>query len=125
MSCLCRASQSALQVAAQTDGTPAKASATATSCAHGSTDRYVSFQGIDCEGNTRRVMALIDRYTLGGEPVDAFWTYFHKRRAATLGPRFDDLLLLSSFVNPVRELFEAKDDAEGLALLEKLEDECF
>lgn len=102
MTCLCRDSQAAAAT----------------------TDRYVSFQGIDCEGNTRRVMALIDRYTLGGEPMDAFWTYFHKRRNATLGPRFDDLLLLSSFVNPVRELFEAKGDAEGMALLEKLEDEC-
>lgn len=118
MSCICRNSQSAAQAATGGSPTPAPH-------AQGATDRYVSFQGIDCEGNTRRVMALIDRYTLGGEPLDAFWSYFHKRRAATLGPRFDDLLLLSSFVNPVRELFEAKGDAEGLALLEKLEDECF
>lgn len=87
------------------------------------TDRYVSFEGIDCAGNTRRVIERIEAHTRGGN--DPFWSYFQQRRNATRGVRCDDLLLLASFVNPVRELFEAHDDAEGLALLERLEEECF
>lgn len=91
------------------------------------TDRYTTFAGIDCEGNTRRVIARIAQFTLpeGEEAADPFWAYFHRRRHATSGVRCDDLLLLASFVNQVRELFEAHADTEGLSLLDKLEDECF
>jgi hypothetical protein len=94
----------------------------------GAVDRYTTFVGIDCEGNTRRVIDAIRRLTLpeGDEAAaDPFWAYFHKRRHATTGVRCDDLLLLASFVNQVRELFETHDDQEGLRLLDKLEDECF
>jgi N(2)-fixation sustaining protein CowN len=88
------------------------------------TDRYKSFIGIDCEGNARRVMALIDQHTVDLQE-DKFWKYFHGRRHATSGPACDDLLLLASFVNPIRELFETRQDREALTLLEQLEDECF
>lgn len=88
------------------------------------TDRYKSFSGIDCAGNTRRVMAYIDHHTIGLED-HKFWTYFHGRRHATTGARLDDLLLLASFVNPIRDLFESKEDGDALALLDRLEDECF
>lgn len=87
-------------------------------------DRYKSFCGIDCVGNTKRVMALIDHHTRDLQD-DKFWKYFYGRRNATTGPACDDLLLLASFVNPIRELFETRQDQEALRLLEQLEDECF
>jgi hypothetical protein len=90
------------------------------------TDRYVTFLGIDFDGQTRNVMARIDHHTLGeGGQDNAFWAYFRKRRQARSGVQCDDLLLLASFVNQVRELFEAQADEEGLAMLDQLEDECF
>lgn len=86
-------------------------------------DRYRSFQNIDVDGQVQRVMQRIERHT---HPVtDAFWTYFHERRQARSGPRHDDLLLLASFVNPIRDLFEAQDDTQALEWLDQLENECF
>jgi hypothetical protein len=87
-------------------------------------DRYKSFSGIDCAGNARRVMAYIDHHIIGLQD-DKFWRYFQDRRHLTSAAHADELLLLASFVNPVRDLFESKKDAQGLALLDQLEDECF
>jgi hypothetical protein len=39
--------------------------------------------------------------------------------------RCDDQLLLSSFVNQIRELLENQGDEIGLAWLDQLECECF
>ena len=80
-------------------------------------------KGIDFDGLYQRMMKRIALHTEGSD--DAFWAYFYKRRNATTGMRCDDQLLLSSFVNQVRELLEAKDDAQGLEWLDQLENECF
>jgi hypothetical protein len=86
-------------------------------------DRYLSFKGIDFDGQAQRMIERITLHTQGGG--DPFWAYFFQRRSATTGMRYDDQLLLSSFVNQVRELLEAKDDAQGLEWLDQLENECF
>jgi hypothetical protein len=88
------------------------------------TDRYVSFAGIDCTGNARRLMACLDRQlTLPGRH-NAFWEHFNKKRAGSSGPRSDDLFLIHSNINQVREFFEHWADEEALALLTQLEEEC-
>lgn len=87
------------------------------------TDRYRSFKGIDFDGQAARMIARIEAHTQGTD--DPFWTYFFKRRNATQGMRCDDQLLLSSFVNQIRELLEARHDDTGLAWLDQLESECF
>lgn len=86
-------------------------------------DRYRTFKGIDFDGQASRMLERIDSHTRDAN--DLFWTYFNQRRNATEGARCDDLLLLASFVNQIRELFEARDDALGLAWLDQLENECF
>ncbi|MBB2983972.1 MULTISPECIES: N(2)-fixation sustaining protein CowN [Paraburkholderia] len=88
-----------------------------------SADRYRTFKGIDFDGQTRRMMERIEQHTLSSD--DPFWAYFHGRRRATNGPRHDDLLLLASFVNQIRELFESHNDEEGLLWLDQIENECF
>lgn len=87
-------------------------------------DRYVSFQGIDCDGNARRIMDCIDRHLAIPGRSNLFWEYFTKKRAGGSGPRPDDLFLLHSNINQVRELFEAWDDEESMRLLVQLEEEC-
>lgn len=89
----------------------------------GAVDRYRSFKGIDFDGQSNRMMARIKSHTDGSS--DLFWAYFYQRRNATQGARCDDLLLLASFVNQIRELFEAREDALGLTWLDQLENECF
>jgi len=86
-------------------------------------DRYRTFKGIDFGGQASRMLERIDSHTRDAN--DLFWTYFNQRRNATEGARCDDLLLLASFVNQIRELFEARNDALGLTWLDQLENECF
>jgi hypothetical protein len=93
-------------------------------CGCKATDRYVSFQGIDCDGNAQRIMALIERNLAIPGHSNAFWEYFSAKRTGGSGPRPDDLFLLHSNINQVRELFEASADEEALRLLEQLEEEC-
>jgi hypothetical protein len=87
-------------------------------------DRYVSFDGIDCDGNARAVMACIERLLQQPGRSNAFWDYFMQKRSPSSGPKPDDLFLIHSNINQVRDLFEAWDDAAAMALLEKLEEEC-
>ncbi len=87
-------------------------------------DRYVSFDGIDCDGGARRVMACIERVLEQPGRNDAFWDYFMKKRTGGSGPRPDDLFLIHSNINQVRELFETWEDEAAMALLVKLEEEC-
>jgi hypothetical protein len=86
-------------------------------------DRYLSFKGIDFDGQAQRMMERISLHTQGSD--DPLWAYFFQRRNATTGMRCDDQLLLSSFVNQIRELLEGKGDAQGLDWLDQLENECF
>jgi N(2)-fixation sustaining protein CowN len=46
------------------------------------------------------------------------------KRAGGSGPKPDDLLLIHSNINQVRELFETWKDAEAMGLLVKLEGAC-
>nr|WP_207186026.1 N(2)-fixation sustaining protein CowN [Rubrivivax gelatinosus] len=88
------------------------------------TDRYVSFSGIDCAGNARRIIETIDGHLAVPGRRDRFWEYFDRKRAGGSGPRPDDLFLVHSHLNQIREYFEAWDDAAALQLLDQVEQEC-
>lgn len=88
------------------------------------TDRYISFAGIDCAGNARRVMAFIERNMAASGEAQAFWTYFMAKRTPRSGPAPDDLFLVHSYINQIREFFEACGDTEALELLLQVEEEC-
>jgi hypothetical protein len=90
----------------------------------GTTDRYISFEGIDCDGNADRVMACIERLLQQSGCGNAFWDYFMNKRSGGSGPRPDNLFLIHSNINQVRELFENCQDDEALELLFQLEEEC-
>jgi hypothetical protein len=88
------------------------------------TDRYISFEGIDCDGNADLVMAHIERLIAQPGRNNAFWDYFMNKRTGGSGPKPDSLFLIHSNINQVRELFEACEDEEALELLFLLEEEC-
>lgn len=88
------------------------------------TDRYVTFDGIDCDGNARRLMEHIERHLKDPEHNNAFWEYFMNKRSGGSGPKPDDLFLIHSNINQLRELFDASGDAEAMALLVQVEEEC-
>lgn len=87
-------------------------------------DRYVSFIGLDCDIKAAGLMALIRRYIDDPQHSNAFWEYFKKKAAGGSGPRPDDLFLIHSNLNQIRELFEQKNDSEALKLLDSIEEEC-
>jgi hypothetical protein len=87
-------------------------------------DRYISFDGIDCNGNASRIMALIESHMRESGKSEPFWEYFMAKRKPRSGPPPDDLFLVHSHLNQIREFFEERGDDEALALLFKLEEEC-
>jgi hypothetical protein len=87
-------------------------------------DRYISFDGIDCDGNARAVMACIERLLELPGRSNVFWDYFMQKRSPKSGPKPDDLFLIHSNINQVRDLFETWDDEAAMVLLEQLEEEC-
>jgi hypothetical protein len=89
-----------------------------------SNDRYVSFKGIDCDGNAHRIMEHVFRHLAIPERRNEFWEYFSKKRAGGSVQIPNDLFLIHSYINQVRELFETWEDNEALKLLSQLEDEC-
>lgn len=88
------------------------------------TDRYLSFAGIDCDGNARRLMECIERNMPAAGGEHAFWQYFMAKRRPRSGPAPDDLFLVHCHINQIRELFESCGDEAALALLLQVEEEC-
>ncbi|MBE0506233.1 MAG: N(2)-fixation sustaining protein CowN [Marinospirillum sp.] len=87
-------------------------------------DRYVTFIGIDCDGNAAAVMALIEQYAATESYASPFWDYFLAKRQPKSGPKPDDLFLIHTNINQIYELFEAAEDERALAMLGWLEVNC-
>lgn len=87
-------------------------------------DRYVSFKEIDCDGNARLLMSMIRRHIDDPDRTNVFWEYFKKKAEGGSGPKPDDLFLIHSNLNQIRELFETWEDEEALVLLDQIEMEC-
>jgi hypothetical protein len=92
-------------------------------------DRYVSFVGIDGDGNARKLVAMLRRHIDDPARSNRFWEMFKEKleRAGKTGRnsgrQLDELLLIHSYINNIRELFEAYDDVPALELLEQIEAE--
>ncbi|MCE1240125.1 MAG: N(2)-fixation sustaining protein CowN [Azonexaceae bacterium] len=93
-------------------------------CRKKKTDRYITFDGIDCDGNARRVMEMIEQHAPESGQAKAFWDYFLAKRTPKSGPAPDDLFLVHSHINQIRELFESREDQVALDLLFLVEEEC-
>ncbi|WP_370677975.1 N(2)-fixation sustaining protein CowN [Pleomorphomonas sp. PLEO] len=95
---------------------------------HRINDRYVTFEGIDFDGNMEAVLAHLGRYIDTPAFANPFWERFRQRLTdAELSerPAADRLLLMHAHVYYMAELFEDNEDADALAALHRLEEECF
>jgi len=92
-------------------------------------DRYVSFIGIDGDGNARRLIVMLRRHIDDPARSNTFWELFKEKLAkvgrpdANGGRDMDELFLIHSYINNIRELFEEHDDVPGLSLLDLIEAE--
>ena len=87
-------------------------------------DRYISFQGIDCDGKAHRIMNWVKQY-IESPPHHSPWPeYFQAklRNRHSLGQ--DDLFFVCSQINNINSLFEEYEDAKALNLLEQVEEDC-
>jgi len=93
------------------------------------TDRYVTFKGIDGDGNARRLINMLRCHIDEPDKTNPFWEKFKEKlelagsAEANNGRVLDELFLVHSYINNIRELFEEQDDQEALALLHQLETE--
>lgn len=91
------------------------------------TDRYVSFAGIEGDKNSQELIALLRRHIDLPEKSNRFWEQFKEKLSRVGQPEqnggrsLDELFLIHSYINNIRELFEEYDDAAALALLEQIE----
>ena len=92
-------------------------------------DRYVSFVGIEGDKNSFELVAMLRRHIDDQERNNPFWEQFKEklervgRPELNGGRSLDELFLIHSYLNNIRELFEQYDDLPALALLEKIETE--
>lgn len=90
-------------------------------------DRYVSFSGIKADRNSIQLVALLRRYIDDPEKTNPFWEKFKEKLARVGQPEhnggrsLDELFLIHSYLNNIRELFEDEEDLPALELLEKIE----
>lgn len=87
-------------------------------------DRYVSFQGIDCDGKAQRLLGYIKQY-IAESPYPSPWIDYFRTKLAnqqTLGQ--DDLYFVGSQINSIYALFEEYNNEKALALLKQVEEDC-
>lgn len=89
-------------------------------------DRYVSFKGIECEKNTRELIAMLRHHIDQPEKSNPFWEKFKQMLAAAEDGSSgkDYLFLIHSYINNFEEFFEEMEDQQALRLLKKIEVEC-
>ncbi|MBK9219939.1 MAG: N(2)-fixation sustaining protein CowN [Uliginosibacterium sp.] len=87
-------------------------------------NRYVSFIGLDCAGQARRLIGLLQPYMEDPEKTNAFWKLFAMKLSPVSGPTYDELYLIHAHLNILRDQLDMHGDAEALQLLEQIEHEC-
>ncbi len=84
-------------------------------------DRYISFDGLDCDANASKVIALIEHHiSQPGRWADYFNAKFSEQKRLAV----DDLFFVGSQMNNIYDFFTERVDEEGLALLYQVEQEC-
>ncbi|SHJ90056.1 hypothetical protein SAMN02745165_03488 [Malonomonas rubra DSM 5091] len=94
------------------------------------TDRYVTYKNIDCEGNSKRLMEMLRAHIDDPEKSNPFWEKFKEmldkigKPADNNGRTIDEIFLIHTYINNLYEIFEEQDDSEALELLDQIEREC-
>jgi N(2)-fixation sustaining protein CowN len=92
--------------------------------AMGTPDRYISFQGLECDDHARRILGYVRDCLAAGDRPSPWQPYFERKLVEIRGIGQDELFFVGSQVNYIRELFEHHAHRDGLSLLDRIEDEC-
>jgi hypothetical protein len=89
-----------------------------------SRDRYVTFEGLDCDRNATRLMAIVRQHI--GDPAKAgqWGRYFSSKLVEQQRLGVDDLFFVGSQMNNLFAFFEECGDEASAELLYQVEQEC-
>lgn len=88
------------------------------------TDRYISFCGIDCDGNARRLMAILNTHIDEANGDRCWQEYFRDKQEQMRKLGQDNLFFIGAQMNNLYSYLEDCGDQEALQLLWRLEQEC-
>ncbi len=95
-----------------------------------STDRYVTYSDIDCDGNSKKLMAMLRTHIDDPEKTNLFWEKFKGmldkigKPAENNDRQIDEIFLIHTYINNLYEIFEEYEDDTALNLLSQIEREC-
>ncbi len=87
-------------------------------------DRYLTFDGLDCDRNAAAIVALIRQHIAAPTNAGPWADYFTRKFEEQKRMGTDDLFLVGSQINALYALFEACDDQEAVDLVYQVEQEC-
>jgi len=93
-------------------------------------DRYVSYKNIDCEGNSKQLMQMLRKHIDDPAKSNPFWEKFKTllekigKPAENNGRSIDEIFLIHTYINNLYEIFEEYEDNKALKLLDQIEREC-
>ena len=94
------------------------------------TDRYVTYNNIDCAGNSKKLMTMLRMHIDNPEKTNLFWEKF-KGLLDKIGKpvensdrQIDEIFLIHTYINNLYEIFEEYEDETALNLLSQIEREC-
>lgn len=87
-------------------------------------DRYLSFVGLDCDAKARALVEALREAMSKEGRSDPFWDYFQAKLNGTQGPTHDALYHLHCHLNDLRDLLDRWAEPELGELLETLEVTC-
>ncbi|WP_413699941.1 N(2)-fixation sustaining protein CowN [Psychromonas sp. KJ10-10] len=89
-----------------------------------STDRYVSFCGLDCDLKADRLMEMLESNLNAGKGDQKWHVYFKDRIALQQKIKNDNLNFVGHQTNTLYEYFEQCADKEAQILLYDIEQNC-
>lgn len=89
-----------------------------------SRDRYISFEGLDCDTNASKIVETLRHYISSPDKATQWANYFDAKLVEKQRLGVDDLFFVGSQLNNIYAFFEEVNDSDGHDLLYQVEQEC-
>jgi len=87
-------------------------------------DRYISFDGLECDTNATKLVETIRQYIASATPAQQWADYFTSKLEEKKRLGVDDLFFVGSQLNNLYAFFEELNDEPSRELLYQVEQEC-
>ena len=87
-------------------------------------DRYITFDGLDCDTNATTIVAVIKQHIDDGDGAQPWRDYFYKKFIEQERLGVDDLFFVGSQMNNLFAYLDDCGDTQNHALLYQVEQEC-